>query len=392
MATVMTPEKRLRTVLRGELPDRVPCVPLIYYFAASYAGVPFRDFLTSMNSYRAAYDTCFWQVGPWDAIYPLPFTMDAPDYDITWGAGVGMKPEVPSGDSDESQILQAPEAETLMEADDYAKIMGFNFPGKAYPMVRFMVELVSRFDKREPDWRFWLGSFIPHVLNLGLNWAIELERWRIKHVPMFISFSLEAPFDTFSMARGLTGFAIDLHKRGEEIRDAALKIAKSMAFAARLICVGTRNRRFLLLLHRTSNDFISPKQFELYAYPGVKYIADYLDSHGMIFGMHCDGNWDLNLEIMTDLPENTYFQFDSTTDIFRAREVLGDRFNIMGDVSADMLALAGPAEVEEYCLKLIREVGKKGRFILSSGCEVPSNAKPENVKIMIDTAKKHGWY
>lgn len=392
MATEMTREQRLDTVLHGGIPDRVPCVPLIYYFAARYARVPIRDFLLSMKAYREAIDRCFWELGPWDGMFPLPFTMDAPDWDITWGAGVGMKPEVPSGDGDDMQMLQAPESETLMVEEDYRKIMSFDFPGRTYPLARFMVELVSRYSEKEPNPAFWFSHFIPHAIKLGINWSVETERLRLKGVPMFMSFSLEAPFDTFSMARGLTGFAIDLHRRGEEIRDAALKLADSMAFSAMLVCKGARNLRFLLLLHRTSNDFISPKQFEQYAYPGIKHIADYLDSHGIIFGMHCDGNWDLNLEIMTSLPRNTYFQFDSTTDIFRARKVLGEKFNIMGDVSADMLALANPSEVEEYCLRLIREVGRNGRFILASGCEVPSNAKPENVKMMIDTAKKHGRY
>jgi len=392
MARVMTPEERIGTVLTGGLPDRVPCVPLIYYFAASYAKVPFADFLTDMKAYRKAMDITFWDVGPWDAMYPLPFTMDAPDYDITWGAALGMKPDVPSGDSDESRILQAPEADTLMVEEDYAKIMTFNGPGKTFPLARWAVELVSRYDNEEPDAKFWLTRFIPNALRLGWKWTLEVERWRRMHVPMLISFSLEAPFDTFSMARGLTGFAVDLHRRGEQMLEASMKLAESMAFSAMLICRASRNNRFLLLLHRTSNDFISPKQFERYAYPSIKLIADYLEKHGIIFGMHLDGNWDLNLEVMTSLPENSFFQLDGTTDIFRAREVLGDRFTIMGDVSSDMLAMASPPEVEDYCLRLIREVGSEGRFILSSGCETPSNARPENVRVMIDTAKKHGAY
>jgi uroporphyrinogen-III decarboxylase len=43
-------------------------------------------------------------------------------------------------------------------------------------------------------------------------------------------------------------------------------------------------------------------------------------------------------------------------------------------------------------MKLIQEVGEGGGFILSSGCSVPVDAKTENVKAMIDTAKKHGLY
>ena len=79
------------------------------------------------------------------------------------------------------------------------------------------------------------------------------------------------------------------------------------------------------------------------------------------------------------MPEGTYLQLDGYSDIFRAREIVGNRFTLMGDVPPQMLAFGTPSEVEERCTRLIREVGRQGRFILSSGCEVPPNAKPENV-------------
>ncbi len=97
MTSVMGFEERLSTVLRGEIPDRVPFIPLLYYYAASFSGVRTSEFLTRMSAYRKAMDACFWEIGPWDAIYTLPFTMDAPRYDVTWGGGIGMKPVFPSG-------------------------------------------------------------------------------------------------------------------------------------------------------------------------------------------------------------------------------------------------------------------------------------------------------
>ncbi len=60
----------------------------------------------------------------------------------------------------------------------------------------------------------------------------------------------------------------------------------------------------------------------------------------------------------------------------------------MGDVPATLLKLAEPEEVEGYCEKLIREVGADGGFILSSGCDVPIDAKPENVKAMLQSVQK----
>ena len=60
---------------------------------------------------------------------------------------------------------------------------------------------------------------------------------------------------------------------------------------------------------------------------------------------------------------------------------------IMGDVPAAMLYLQTPAEVREYCIKLIREMGPRG-FILQSGCDIPTNAQLENVRAMVTSVKR----
>jgi len=66
-------------------------------------------------------------------------------------------------------------------------------------------------------------------------------------------------------------------------------------------------------------------------------------------------------------------------------EVLGDHMCIMGDVPASMLFLDTPDNVYAYCTHLIRELGPEG-FILQSGCDIPANAKLENIKAMVAAA------
>jgi uroporphyrinogen-III decarboxylase len=58
---------------------------------------------------------------------------------------------------------------------------------------------------------------------------------------------------------------------------------------------------------------------------------------------------------------------------------------LMGDVSASMLYLEEPEDVYDYSAKLIRELGPEG-FILHSGCDIPANAKLENVRAMVAAA------
>ena len=65
----------------------------------------------------------------------------------------------------------------------------------------------------------------------------------------------------------------------------------------------------------------------------------------------------LNFEAMRELPAGCCVaQFDGASDIIKAKEIIGDRICIYGDVPADLLALGSPSEVDEYCHRLIEEV------------------------------------
>lgn len=65
---------------------------------------------------------------------------------------------------------------------------------------------------------------------------------------------------------------------------------------------------------------------------------------------------------------------------------------VLGNVSPQVLVLGTVDDVVAECRKLIDVVGAGGGFILSSGCEVPFNAKPKNVQALVDSAKTYGVY
>jgi len=145
-------------------------------------------------------------------------------------------------------------------------------------------------------------------------------------------------------------------------------------------------------VHRSSNDFISPAMFAELSFPSLKRLADRLVVAGISPVLHLDGNWDENLPILRELPAgNCVAQFDGRTDIFLAKRVIGDRICIMGDVPATMLSLGSVSEVDEYCHRLIEEVGLGGGFIMAAGCEIPPDAKPANVRAMLQSVVKYGY-
>ena len=65
---------------------------------------------------------------------------------------------------------------------------------------------------------------------------------------------------------------------------------------------------------------------------------------------------------------------------------------LFGDVSAAKLATGSPQEIDEYCHQLIEEVGQGGGFILAGGCEIPPNARFENLQAMVRAVQKYGYY
>jgi len=141
---------------------------------------------------------------------------------------------------------------------------------------------------------------------------------------------------------------------------------------------------------RGSGTFISPKTFEEFYWPGLKYMVETFHAAGITVLLHHDSDWTLMLDYFKDLPRGSaILQLDGQTDIFKAKEVLGNHLCIMGDMPASLLTLGHPEDVEEYVKKLIDVVGKDGGFILGSGCEVPIDAKFENLKAALDTAKSY---
>jgi uroporphyrinogen-III decarboxylase len=119
-------------------------------------------------------------------------------------------------------------------------------------------------------------------------------------------------------------------------------------------------------------------------------MAEAFINEGFVTILHFDTDWTLNLPYLRELPRGKCVaQFDSRTDIFKAKEILRDHMCIMGDVPPSLLSLGTTQDVEAYCRKLIDIVGQGGGYILGVGCSVPTRTKFENLKAMVDTAKNY---
>jgi uroporphyrinogen decarboxylase len=59
-----------------------------------------------------------------------------------------------------------------------------------------------------------------------------------------------------------------------------------------------------------------------------------------------------------------------------------------GNIKSLSFVEAGPADIEAESADLLRSFRERGGFILSSGCEIPPESRPENIAAMVEAAKR----
>ena len=206
---------------------------------------------------------------------------------------------------------------------------------------------------------------------------------------------VQPPFSTFSNNfRTYRGVVLDMFRRPEKLKAALNKLLEyRIATAMPAVkqdgkpAIGNASEP-----HRVSDEFMSKKQFEEFAWPYWKRAIEATLNLGYdIVWMFCEGRRDRQLEYFTGFPKGSLVVLFEQTDMFRAKEILGDHVCLMGNVPLSLLQLGSPQDVEEYCEKLIKVCGKGGGFILANGGGI-YDAKPENMRAMVDSVKKYGWY
>jgi hypothetical protein len=223
----------------------------------------------------------------------------------------------------------------------------------------------------------------------------SIKRWRGKGMESMVAYNITfTPMEFISLSvRSFNDFVLDIFRYPEEIKAASKGMMKPMKLLGMLTITLSGVKRVFLGGTRTSASFLSPRQFEEFALPEWEELVNYFIDKGITVILHFDSDWTDFFPYLKNLPaRKCILNLDGTSDIFQAKEILGDHMCIMGDVPATLLKLGEPEEVDEYCRRLITELGADGGFILSSGCTVPIDARPENVKAMVHSVQRYGVY
>lgn len=374
----MTAHERLDAAIAMQPVDRVPVCLMAMFFCARHQGILTEEFIADDTLYQGTIEKTFDELGGWDVIFsggklePILFSHSVP-----------ARLKLPGVELPSDSVWQFDEIEQ-MTVEEYDLVIDKGWDG--YFWGTYLPRMIP--GKKSG----FLGQLttIPGLIMAERAQIKEMKKWAERGHPTLMPAAISHPFEVLSGARSMSQLSLDLFRRPEKVKAAIEAIMPDVIALGKRKSKATGIPRIMHGAARGSGTFISPKTFEEFYWPGLKNMVETFHAAGITVLLHHDSDWTLMLDYFKDLPRGSaILQLDGQTDIFKAKEVLGNHLCIMGDMPASLLTLGDPEDVEEYVKKLIDVVGKDGGFILGSGCEVPIDAKFENLKAALDTAKSY---
>ena len=210
--------------------------------------------------------------------------------------------------------------------------------------------------------------------------------------PAMMGAFAHAPFDLMGdTLRGTHGIIMDMYRQPDKLKQAMEKLVPLNIS----IAVGAANRTgcpiAMFPLHKGDDSMMSVEQYKEFYWPTFRKVLMGLIDEGVVPLLFAEGKYNDRLEIIKELPRAGVVWYFDRTDMFKAKEVLGDTACLMGNVPTALLCTGTPRDVKEYCRKLIEVVGKGGGFILAGGASL-DKADPDNIHAMSDAAFEYGVY
>jgi hypothetical protein len=405
-------DNRVNEAIAMKVPDRVPIQLFVGYFAAKYCGIPFSSAYYDSEKWRAANIKTITELEPdvyWAQAAALsgkaleilgPLSMKWPGFGVPPNSSHQMIELEPMKAEDYEAFLSDPSdyivrtylPRVMESAAPMAKLPPFRSLmgpwGMASYLAQFtrpdMVEMLEKFRKAaelQAKWQSQAIDFSEEMAGLG-----------------FPSYSTPrmmagAAFDVISdFLRGMRGAMLDMYRLPDKLLETCDKFCNQTIDMIKALPAPKEGsvKRVFMALHRGSDGFMSLPQFEKFYWPTLKKVILALIDAGWTPCPFFEGTWDQRLEYVRELPKGKVLCHFARTNPEKAKAILGGHLCFMTDVPGIMLQAGTVSEVEDYCRNLIKVCGKDGGYIMTA--TALDEARPENVKAMIDITKSYGRY
>lgn len=398
--------KRVKDVVALRVPDRVPVFGHYQQYPYRFAGISFKQ---AMNDYAAAREACHKFVDYFqpDLDFGPVFAYPAkPMETLGWKAF-----KWPGNGLEDDRMYQYVEDE-YMTADEYdefifdpSEFMQRKWAPRQFTALAGFQQIVPW---RRFMWSGWMnfGFFaspeMQETLRLAVKageemnewWGSQIQYWgeiKAKGFPVAYAGFDWPPFDILGdTLRGTRGILTDMRRHPDKLLK-ALDIATQIFIEYGSGAAGAELPFVWVWMHKGGGSFMSDEHFKTFYWPFLRKGLIALTEKGVIPVVICEANIENRLQHFADVPKGKIIYHVAQTDLAKAKEALGGVATIMGNVPNSMLASGTPEEVKAYVKKSIDIAGKDGGYIVDTAVML-DEARPENLKAMIDFTKEYGVY
>ncbi len=404
-------EKRVLDAIALKIPDRIPVMFFFGFFPAKYAGFTVQEVMYDPEKLWESEEKALSDF-PMDMAHnPFPLRFLGPlletlDFKALVWPGHGLS------SNDTYQFVEG----EYMKAEEYDH---FLLDPTDFMVRRFWPRIygaLKAFEKIPPLHSFityYMGTphgFAPfsspelvealEVLKKAGEKSAQVSAYSRKYIqrtkdlgfPIQVGGLCQAPFDTLGdFFRGTKGQMLDMYRRPEKVIQACEKLLPIMVEMGVNAARASGIPRVFIPIHKGLDGFMSREQFKKFFWPTLRELMMALIHEGLTPCPLWEGNCTSRLDIIKDIPAGKACYAFEATDLFKAKEILGDTVCIRGNVPLSILVTGTPDDVRANCKKLIDTVGRGGGYIMDASTGL-DDARPENVRAMFDFTRDYGVY
>lgn len=406
--------QRIEDVINGKEPDRVPITAATAVWHGAYAGYTTNEVLFDYQKCKNA-----WLKAAKDFEFDT-FTVIPGLEGMIYTVALLNQPDMSAA----ARFILGPTH--LVLQDVYSRWPGYELEKNAHPqfigkevmkveeydqLIENPLEFINRVamprinrklaNVGSAEYNAAMAKFGAELAKFGAFMAdIALEMAKIGY-PTFPMAWAYAPLDLISdFLRDIKNMVMDIYRYPEKVKD-AVKAVKPLILKAAEVSAppkeirkqvfGTEIVECFYPLHL--NEYLNPKLYNEFYWPSLNELFHKVAEMGLVNFVLFEGKHDAHLETLLEAPKGKVVGVFEKTDPRKVREVLGNHVILVSGPSNSLLIGGTPQKVEEFMRKLLEDC-KEGGMMIWPGVDggLSRDARPENVKAMVEAVKKYGTY
>lgn len=342
----MTRIERIRTVMEGGIPDRVPVMTHNFLMAAREYGVTMEEFRNSSDIMANALIVANKKYGT-DGILL---------------------------DVDTALLASACGADVIYPKDLAAITRDFQSRH-----VEQIIEDLEKVDLRDSD-----------RVKIYLEAVNKMSDWCNQSDVFLRGNADQGPFSLGCLLMGMNEFLCALLDDEKEenlmrLMEQTTRISLQMhrlVYEAGAHCTSYGNSS-------SGCSVVSPDIFRKFAKPFEIKLNGALKGDGIFTICHICGWTD---PILRDLVEIgcPMYEFDARTDICQARDVGKGHYVLSGNIDPTLLCTGSAEEVKASCRELLDIFRGRGGLVIGPGCALPAETPGDNIRALVETCRQFG--